>query len=258
MKIKSLGILVICLNFIFCTSAQKKIQNAQNKDPRYQYNLGLYHLQNGNADEAIKYLKKSISLKPNYYLAYNSLGIAYLTKGKIKEAEPYFLDCLKINPSFTEAINNLGTVYQELGILDKAEEYFRKASADKTYKSRHLPFYNLAKLYYLQGKYREAFFYVESSIDNNKSMIMAYNLKGIICEALNDLDKAIRSYRIALDKLQQDETIPEYIDISYNLAVAYFKNKEYDRSRDIFLKIYPSVYDLEKRKSIDKYLKEMK
>jgi outer membrane protein assembly factor BamD (BamD/ComL family) len=49
-----LFILLAC--FVGCASSQKKIEEARAKDPRYQYSLGVFYLNAGKADEAIRYL----------------------------------------------------------------------------------------------------------------------------------------------------------------------------------------------------------
>ena len=113
-----LFVLLVC--FVGCASSQKKAVEAQAKDPKYQYSLGVFYLNSGNADEAIKYLNRSITLDPRYYLAYNALGMATSMKGNLESAIKDYQRCLEIAPEFSEARNNLGSVYQELGFIDKA------------------------------------------------------------------------------------------------------------------------------------------
>jgi tetratricopeptide (TPR) repeat protein len=112
MKIRTVGILFVCLSLVFCSSPEKKYEKQREQDPRYQYNLALFHLNNGNPDEAIKYFKRSIALDAQYHLSYNGLGIAHLMKGEFKEALNFFQKTLQLNPALTEAHNYMGTAYQ--------------------------------------------------------------------------------------------------------------------------------------------------
>src|SRR4030043_5356 len=150
-----------------CASSQKKLQQAKEKDPQYQYSMGTVYLNNNNLDEAIRLFNKALSLNPRHFQSLNALGLAYSLKGDLQGAEKYFLKCLEVSPAFMEARNNLGMIYQELGYLDKAEEEFKKVTADANYGSKELPYYNLARLYSLRPDWETAFFYADKAIQSN-------------------------------------------------------------------------------------------
>ncbi len=97
----TLCVLLTCL--VGCASSQKKAVEAQAKDPTYQYKLGTIYLNNGNADEAIRYFNRSLTLDPRYYLAYNGLGLAASMKGNLQDAIKNYERCLEIAPDFSEA-----------------------------------------------------------------------------------------------------------------------------------------------------------
>lgn len=252
MRYKLLIVTFISLNIIFCASPQKKIEQARKKDPRYQYNMGLFYLNSGNLDQAIRLLNRSIALNPNYYLAFNALGLAYSMKGNLQESVKHYQKCLLINPTFSEARNNLGAVYQEMGMLDKAEQEFRTVAADKNYNSKELPYYNLARLYMAQEKLTEALENVQKALEINKDMAMAYNLKGLLHEKLENFDEAIESYNQAV------KIVPQDINFNFNLAVAYFKNNQFDLAKETFEKISTKTTDPEMKAKIDQYLKIIK
>ncbi len=253
MKMRITLALLICLNLVFCASSQKKIEMARQKDPRYHYNMGLFFLNTGNFDEAMRYLKTSLSLNPGYDLALNALGLTWAMKGNFEEAVKYYEECLKVNPSLTEAHNNLGAAYQEMGLIDKAESEFRIALSDVRYKSKELPYYNLARLYLARERFQEALGYVEKSLEIDRGMAMAYDLKGMILEKMNDLKGAIENYKKAVEKVSEDP------NFNFNLAVAYFKNNDPVKARLAFertltLKTVPA----EIKEKIDQYLKMIK
>ncbi len=254
MRYKPGIIFLLSLSLIFCASPQKKLQEARKKDSLYQYNMGLFFINEGSIDEAIKYLKTSLNLKPNFDLALCSLGLAYFMKGDLEQSINYYKACIRVNPSLTEAHNFLGTVYQEMGFIDQAEREYRIAIADVKFKSRQLPFYNLARLYITKDKLPEALVYVEEALKIYGNFTLAYNLKGNILERLKRLPEAIDSYLRALDRLTP-EGRESNVNINFNLGVAYFKNNEYSKAKEIFERIYLKVTDLDMKDKIDRFLR---
>jgi tetratricopeptide (TPR) repeat protein len=252
MKYKILIAILVSLSLIVCASSQKRLEKKREEDPQYQYNVGLVYIQNDRLDEAIKYFNRALALKPNFDMALNALGLTYFMKGEFQTAAGYFEKCLAINPGLTEARNYLGSVYQELGYLDKAEVEFRKALNDKTYLSRELPYYNLARLYLSQGKDKEAYDLINTALEINDRMVMALNLQGVLLERLGKIKEAIYSYEKAL------AIAPGDVNLSYNLAVAYFKTDRRAEAKSLFEKIYPQVVDEEIKSKIDEYLKVLK
>ncbi len=249
MRAKAIAVLTICAGLAFCASSQAKIQKLRQNDPKYQYNLGLFHLNQNNVDESVKYFVKALSLDTRYYLAWNAMGLAHSMKGRLDESVKAYQKCLGINPQFTEARNNLGTVYQEMNFLDKAENEFKTALLDVGYQNRELPHFNLARLYVLQNRLDEALENVQKALQIQPRLAMAHNLRGLIYEKRNSLGEAIAAYEAAV------KIVPEEILFNYNLAVAYFKNGDYARARETFLKIQGKVMDAETKDTIARYLK---
>ena len=249
---KTIVILFLCLNLALCASPQKKIQAAREKDPKYQYNMGLFYLNNNNLEEAVKYLNKTISLDPRNFLAMNALGLISAMKGDFPQAVTYYQKCLQLEPSFSEARNNLGTAFQELGDLEKARQEFQKAVDDPAYNTKELPFYNLARLAFTQGDTEKALERVQTALKFNPRLAMTQNLKGLIMEKLDRLAEAIAAYEGAV------KIVPEDVNFNFNLAAAYFKNNDFGRAKEIFMKISPRVTDQAMRVKISDYLKEIK
>lgn len=252
MKMRKLTVIVVLVSLASCASSQKKLQQAREKDPQYQYNIGLFYLNSNNVDEAIKYLNRSLALNPRYHLALNALGLAQSMKGNLEEAVKLYLRCLEIVPTFSEARNNLGTVYQELGYIDQAEAAFSRVIEDPTYPHKELPYYNLARLSFIRGDMEKALFYVENSIKLNKRFHMGQNLKGLILNNQNRLAEAIDCF------LQAVKIVPDDVSYNFNLGEAYFKKGEFNRADEILRKIAPLVLEPQMKEKLDSYLKTIK
>lgn len=245
-------IILICLSLLSCASAQKKTEKAREKDPHYQYNIGLFYLNSNNIDEAIKYFNKALSLDPSHYQSLNALGLANSMRGNLQEAINLYQKCLQISPGFAEARNNLGTIYQEIGDLDKAEEQFKKVIDDPSYTHKELPYYNLARLYFNRGDFEKARFHVDIAIKLNTRFALAYNLRGLILENQDNLFGAIESFKMAA------KIVPDDVNFSFNLGAAYFKNDDLDKAAEILEKISPQVIELEMKEKLNSYLKAIK
>lgn len=249
MRKKLFFLLIFCLFLSFCASSGKKPEDKREEDPQYLYNVGLYHLNTGNFDEAIRYLAKVTSLDPGHYLALNAMGLAEYLKGRLNEAAEYFKKCLEVNPKFSEANNNLGRVYLEMGLMAKAKEEYLKALQDKDYSSKEIPYYNLAKMSLDEGHASQALEYVQKSIAENNEFAAAHNLKGLILEKLGKLYQAIKSYEEAI------RIVPSSIDFNFNLAVVLFKVGKLRRAREIFEKILPALKDSDLKEKVKNYLR---
>lgn len=239
-----------------CASAQQKTEKARAKDPKYQYNLGLVYLNQSNLDpanidKAIQCFEKSLSLDPQYYLSWNALGLAHSLQGDLQKSADAYRKCLEIYPGFTEAHNNLGTIYQESNQLDRAEAEFLKALQDPVYPTRELPFFNLARLYFLQNRLDLALDNVQKAIQVKPRLAMAHNLKGMILEKQDHLAEALDAYQQAV------KIVPEDVLFNFNLGAAYYKAGEFAKSKEVFLKISPLAMDPDTKARIAQYLKDL-
>jgi outer membrane protein OmpA-like peptidoglycan-associated protein/tetratricopeptide (TPR) repeat protein len=80
-----------------------------------------------NYREVERYLKKAVSLDPNYADALYLLGDLYVKKMDIKKAEPLWAKALEVCPDYKpELYYFLGSIYLENGRRDKAVESFDK------------------------------------------------------------------------------------------------------------------------------------
>lgn len=242
-----LGIAVV--GMISCVSAEKKLAMQREKDPQFQYEKAVVCLQYNVPDDAFKYLNQALALDPRHYLSYNLLGLAHMMKGHLPQAKQALLKCLELKPDFSEAHNNLGTVYQESNEAELAEAEFKKAVAlDDNYNAS----YNLAKMYFQQNKFDAALENVQRSLRKYPKSVLALNLEGLIYDGLQKYETAIASFEQAL------KLVPNELNVSYNLAVAYYKTDNKIRAKDILDKILPQAKTEELRSKIQDLLNRLK
>jgi tetratricopeptide (TPR) repeat protein len=95
-------------NLNFATTQKKQDEQlVSNPTPETYLNVGLrYHTQK-QYDKAIEMYNKSLSLNPNYGLAYNNLCSAYNDLGQFTKAIPYGEKAVKLEPTNQLFKNNL-------------------------------------------------------------------------------------------------------------------------------------------------------
>jgi Tfp pilus assembly protein PilF len=254
--LKAVIIISICLGLAFCASSQANIQKKQEKNPQYQYNRGTAYLNPAGGeialDQAIKCFDKAIALDPKHYLAWNARGLAYSMKGDFKTAVQSLQKCLEINPSFSEAHNNLGTIYDAQGLFSLAEVEYDKVLTDLNYPRKENPLYNLAQMYFRQGKNDAALDFILRALKINNRFAMAYNLKGKIFDKMQLPSEAIASYE------QAAKIVPEDMNFQYDLALAYFNYGDKDRVNRILSLILGKTTDPGLRVKVAELKKKMK
>ena len=113
----------------------------------------LWHLKQGQLDEAEKMLKEYLDLDPDNALAHNKLGVIFAERQSFSEAKKEFERVLELEPQSANALNNLGNLEREEGNFTAAKEYYSKAiEIDPEYAVAHN---NLAVIYKQLNQYRE-------------------------------------------------------------------------------------------------------
>ncbi|MFQ6113672.1 MAG: tetratricopeptide repeat protein [bacterium] len=87
--------------------------------------LGTIYLKLRKYEEAEKYLKESISFKPNHPLAYLNLGAVYSILKRYDEGIRMFENTIRLSPKEIRAHFGLGKIYSLKGELEKAAQYFK-------------------------------------------------------------------------------------------------------------------------------------
>ena len=114
-------------------------------------------------ENAIKSWKKSIELKPKYFVAFNNIGKALLSLKRFEEALENFNKTISIKPDFFEAFNNKGNTLVRLSRFVDAIKNYNKA------------------------------------IEINPNNPLSYIFKGHALSVLDELENALHSYQKAYD-----------------------------------------------------------
>lgn len=112
------------------TSAESRFLESLKLSPFYSlayYGLGrVYLAKEGNNDEAITCLRKSVQLDSGLAKGYFYLGLAELLGGKYVEALHSFKNAHDLDKGFAESLYNIAVIYEHLGNNYRAFVYYRK------------------------------------------------------------------------------------------------------------------------------------
>ena len=168
------------------------------------YNLANSLNSTGQHDAAISSYKKAIRNKRNYADAYYALGNVYSSIGNCKKAVMHYKEAIRMQPEFAEAHNNLGIALTKLGRQDEAIDHYYRATRIKPDYAQ--AYHNLAVMLNICGKNEQAIKTCLKSIKINPNFVDAYYSLGLIFGALDRNQEAIRSFERGL------KLVPDHID----------------------------------------------
>ncbi|MGA1567005.1 MAG: tetratricopeptide repeat protein [Methylophilaceae bacterium] len=134
-----------------------------NDSAEFYFDFGLLYEKNKDFESMEKHLKKAISLKPDYAIAYNALGYSYADRNiKLDDAKKYIEIALSIDPQNHYILDSMGWVHFRLGNYDIAYEFITKA-----YTIQEDPEIaaHLGEVLWKQGKQNEAISIWQSSLE---------------------------------------------------------------------------------------------
>ncbi|MBI3601603.1 MAG: tetratricopeptide repeat protein [Candidatus Omnitrophica bacterium] len=183
------------------------------------FNLAFLYEQVGGYEEAIRFYKKSLELKPTYEKALYNLANRYQEMGDLKTALVLYGRLVHFHPRFALGYLNMGVVYNSLGDVDQARRLYQKTMAIDP--SNAGAYFNLGYLSEAQGELKEALNYYEKAVDNDPQLAEGYYNMGNVYAALGQNAEAIASYlkTVSINKNHQNAFV--------NLSILSFKSRDF-------------------------------
>lgn len=155
--------------------------------------LGLLKIQTKQFEEAIRYIKKAVEIKPTaYYL--ESLGRAYLETENFTEAINNFEKSLQLKPDDFDVLFNLAFAYKNNKQFDKAIEIYQSALKIKP-KSTDV-YYNIANAYENKNETEKALENFQKVLEYNFQDDTAYYFIGISQLKLKNFKQGWEYYEV--------------------------------------------------------------
>ncbi len=176
-----------------CSSTEQK--NIEKKADLF-YRHGTMKLVQKEYTDALNYLLKANTLRPNDSQINNNLAMAYYFKEDFKKAKHHLLLSLKLDTTNSDARNNLASIYFKEGKIKQAEKQYLKISKNLIYKQQFRTYYNLAHVEVKKQNNIKALSYLKKSLQEKNDYCPAHFLKGTIY-------KNKRKYKMALNAFKK-------------------------------------------------------
>lgn len=165
--------------------------------PEAYFNLGLTYQEINEINSAIDCYKLAIKINPKYSEAYNNLGNLLKNNDKPKESIVCFKEAIEIEPNFVSAWNNLGNAFSDLGQLSDAVDCYKKALKINV----NIPeiHNNLGNVLKDMGSYEKAIKCYKKSLEIYPENYETYNNLGAVLDKLGDSNDAIKAYEKAIE-----------------------------------------------------------
>jgi len=196
--------------------ALRELQTAVKEDDNYalaHYNLAKVYQELKRWDDAQRHLNRVVTLLPNEARYHYDLGMCYQNLDRLDLAMKEYEKALQLNPKLYVAHFRLGTIYMTTDKPKEADAAFRRAIEINPRFIK--PFVKLSLLY-LNYDYPElAMQVLQAGLAINEYSAEAHNMLGVSHQFLKQYDKAIASFKKAL------ELKGDLLDAAYNLGMTY-------------------------------------
>jgi len=179
-------------------------------------NLGWFHYQRGEYDQAIERYHAALKLQPRMPLFHNNLGNSLAQKGQHQEAIAELRKAIELKPDYAEAHMNLGLALEAVGDLDGATREHYAALAIKPKYAE--PLTALALIHMKQKDYPGAIDLLKRSIAANPLYAEAYINLGVCYNDTAHYAEGAAAFRKALEVAPVH---PSAYITHYNLGVSY-------------------------------------
>lgn len=161
------------------------------------YGLGVIALERDRLEEAEARFRKALRATPRFSEAAYNLAVVLVKTDRRKEAEREFNSILEHNPDFPLAHIGLGKLFYLNKDISRAIAFFKNAvSLDR---NSWEAFYFLGRCFQEEERFAEARQYFLAARELAPANPAVYNALGSIYERIGKAERALHSYRRALD-----------------------------------------------------------
>ena len=203
--------------------AKQLVENKQDNE-RVHILLGDIALKEGNIDETQDSLEDALKLNPKSIGARLRIAKIKMTQGNLSEAKTILDELVSLNPHYLNGLENAGLNNFELGFNDLAREQMESLEKlDETNKNANQV---LGEIALQDGDFAAGIKRLQK-FRSEAELVKELNKAGVQLTKDDDFEDAIKLYQECLKVVNNDKYRSK---ISYNLAFAYYKLKDYNLS----------------------------
>ncbi|MCX2780905.1 tetratricopeptide repeat protein [Microbulbifer thermotolerans] len=175
---------------------------------QFYSNRGIELMKRNEREEAFRYLRKALQLRPEDSSLWSNLGALYSRYGYYDEAEQSYRKALALRPNNLVAISNLERLYRHNGRKELADYYAQRAR----YHREHNPYYLFyqARNAYEHGEYRRAKQQLRRALWQYEDDHRFHFLMGLTNYRLGALEASKESFREAFSLANNPATVNAY------------------------------------------------
>jgi protein O-mannosyl-transferase len=166
-------------------------------------NFGAFLDEQGQIEQAIEQLQKSLAIKPNSAETRNNLANVLRDTGKVDEAINEYKKAIQLKPNFSDAHYNLAIALSSQNKFDEAISEYREAirlSPDNVDAIS-----NLALELSQKGDYSQSVELYKKALEIEPDNVITHGRLGLALSNLGDNEQAIQEFQIVL-KSRPDDT----------------------------------------------------
>lgn len=220
------------------TAAESVIKEILSKAPQCSdalFLLGTVFCNTNRSEDAVEYLRKSISINRQFLPAYNSLGNAFQLMDRHAEAITIYAEALKIDSTYGEALINMGHCYLRLKDGDRALACYKRIASNS--KHSFAAEMGIGTIYIDKREYLKAIEHLSIAISIKPEDGAPHIMLGNAYRGLARFDEAMASYRRAI------EIAPKNATALNNLGLLLFTLNDHEGAIELYkraMKIIPN------------------
>ena len=211
-------------NLQLAKSLYEKVLKKDSNNFEAVFLLGSLFLQTRNFQDAIKFLNKSIIIRPKHANTYQNLGYAFVELGEYEKAKELFYKAIEIEPKHGDAYFNLANTYKQMRNFKKAKEFYEKTiKIQPNNPSAHNNYGNICKQL---GEFSKAITSYNKAIELKPDHPRAHHNLGNTYNQLGEYPKAIASFKRAYQQQQFNlESLYNWSDLDNSILDSKLKKK---------------------------------
>ncbi len=183
------------------------------EEPRVNTILGIAYSRLNRNEDAIRVLERAHSLDPKDLNTISQLALIYDGMKKYEESDSLYEDALRLDPNNHLVLNNYGYSLSERNLqLQRALEMSKKAVAQQPENQSYLDTYGW--VYFKLGSYAEAEKWIKKAIEKGNASAVLYEHLGDVYSYMNDHERAVEQWNIALKLDASNAALKEKISRS--------------------------------------------
>lgn len=189
-------LVLLGLALIGCASNEERVRKSTT-----HYEYGVVYLNAGDPFQAFVEFEKAKEANPKNDRALFGIGLTLYLQGKFDQAVNYYKRAIEINPNVPEYHNNMAACLAKLGRWEEVITYSQNALDNPSYPTPGFAYYNMGSAYINMGETRKGMEFLLKAKQENPEFIDTHLQLGKALYMLGEFQNAREALKEAKDLL---------------------------------------------------------